>query len=61
MTAVKQTSIQNNRSVGKRLVTPGAILLAATLSIGAGISQAQVAGSSTIGVTQEEMKVVMRG
>ena len=61
MTAVKRTSIQNNGSVGKRLVTPRAILLAAMLSIGAGISHAQVAGSSTIGITQEEMKVVMRG
>jgi sporulation protein YlmC with PRC-barrel domain len=32
-----------------------------TLQCSGGYSHAQVAGSSTVGVTQEEMKVVMRG
>jgi sporulation protein YlmC with PRC-barrel domain len=44
-----------------RLVTAGTIWLAATILISGGYSHAQVAGSSTVGVTQEEMKVVLRG
>jgi sporulation protein YlmC with PRC-barrel domain len=41
---------------GTRVVTAGTIWLAATILISGGYSHAQVAGSSTVGVTQEEMK-----
>ena len=59
MTTIR-TRIQKFES-RNRLVAAGTIWLAATILVSSGYSYSQVAGSSTLEVTQEEMKVVMRG
>jgi sporulation protein YlmC with PRC-barrel domain len=63
MTTVRPTRIPNSKWVESRnrIVAAGTICLVAAILIGSGFSYAQVAGSSTIGVTQEEMKVLTRG
>jgi hypothetical protein len=63
MTAIRRNRIQNDVLVRRRnrFAPLAAIWLVAAILISAGYSHAQVAGSSTVGVIQEELKVVMRG
>ena len=61
MTTIRRITIEVLVERWSRLVTAGAIWAMAAILISGGYSHAQVAGSSTVGVTQEEMKVVMRG
>ena len=63
MTAARRNRIQNDVLARRRnrFAPLVAISLVAAILVSAGYSQAQVAGSSTVGVTQEELKVVMRG
>jgi hypothetical protein len=63
MTTVEETRTLSDVLVEtrSRLVTAGAICLALAVLISAVDSYSQVAGSSTVGITTEELKVVMRG
>jgi sporulation protein YlmC with PRC-barrel domain len=64
MSAARQTRMQSDALIKtrNRFVTAGAILLvAATVLISPEISNAQVAGSRTVGVTKEEVKELTRG
>ena len=63
MTTVEETRTLSDVLVEtrSRLVTAGAICLVVAVLISAVDSYSQVAGSSTVGITTEELKVVMRG
>src|SRR5438132_543494 len=47
--------------LGKRLLTVGAVIALVSILAGARSAPAQVAGSSTLGITKEELKIVTIG